>query len=94
MTTIDMASTEQVATTEQTSSTAPPMPRRTRKPTKKAKPTHYKVICISMYTSDIDDLDAKVRELKRRGRTKANKSELIRIALAQLDLDRAAELVR
>lgn len=51
------------------------------------KPTHYKVICISMYTQDIQELDAKVNELKRRGWTKANKSQLIRLALAQLDLD-------
>jgi hypothetical protein len=51
------------------------------------KPTHYKVICISMYTQDIADLDAKVTELKRRGWTKANKSQLIRLALSQLNLD-------
>jgi len=53
-----------------------------------ARPTHYKVICISMYTRDIEELDAKVHELKRRGWTKANKSHLIRLALAQLDLDK------
>ncbi len=62
-----------------------------RRGTKKAaapRPTHYKVICISMYTQDLEELDAKVGELKRRGWTKANKSQLIRIALAQLDLDK------
>ncbi|KAB2888081.1 MAG: hypothetical protein F9K40_20790 [Kofleriaceae bacterium] len=53
-----------------------------------ARPTHYKVICISMYTRDIEELEAKVHELKRRGWTKANKSHLIRLALAQLDLDK------
>lgn len=53
-----------------------------------ARPTHYKVICISMYTRDLEELDAKVHELKRRGWTKANKSHLIRLALAQLDLDK------
>ena len=52
------------------------------------RPTHYKVICISMYTRDIEELEAKVAELKRRGWTKANKSQLIRIALAQIDLDK------
>lgn len=52
------------------------------------KPTHYKVICISMYTQDLEELDAKVAELKRRGWTKANKSQLIRLALAALDLDK------
>ena len=52
------------------------------------RPTHYKVICISMYTQDIEDLEAKVGELKKRGWTKANKSHLIRLALSQLDLDR------
>ena len=51
-----------------------------------AKPTHYKVICISMYTRDIEELEAKVAELKRRGWTKASKSQLIRLALSQVDL--------
>lgn len=54
----------------------------------KPRPTHYKVICISMYTRDLEDLDAKVAELKRRGWTKANKSQLIRLALSQIDLDK------
>ena len=62
------------------------VPRR-GKPTA-ARPTHYKVICISMYTRDLEELEAKVGELKRRGWTKANKSHLIRLALAQLDLDK------
>src|SRR5438309_3317651 len=55
---------------------------------KSTRPTHYKVICISMYTRDLEDLDAKVAELKRRGWTKANKSQLIRLALAQIDIDK------
>ena len=66
-------------------------PRRTRAgtdPGTKARPTHYKVICISMYTRDLEELDAKVAELKRRGWTKANKSQLIRLALSQIDLDK------
>ncbi len=54
----------------------------------KLRPTHYKVICISMYTRDLEELDAKVAELKRRGWTKANKSQLIRLALSQIDLDK------
>lgn len=65
---------------------AAPTPRK-RKADGAPRPTHYKVICISMYTRDIEELDAKVAELKRRGWTKANKSQLIRLALAQLDLD-------
>ena len=55
---------------------------------KAARPTHYQVICISMYTRDLEDLDAKVAELKRRGWTKANKSQLIRLALSQIDIDK------
>jgi hypothetical protein len=55
---------------------------------KGVRPTHYKVICISMYTQDLEDLDAKVAELKRRGWTKANKSQLIRLALSQIDIDK------
>lgn len=54
----------------------------------KPKPTHYKVICISMYIHDIERLEEKVAELKRRGYTKANKSQLIRMALSQMDLDK------
>jgi hypothetical protein len=52
------------------------------------KPTHYKVVCISLYTRDIEQLEATVAELKRRGYTKANKSQLIRIALSQLDIEK------
>ena len=58
------------------------------------KPTHYKVICISMYTRDLEELEAKVAELKRRGWTKANKSQLIRLALAQIDLDKLPKPVQ
>jgi hypothetical protein len=56
--------------------------------TTKAKPTHYKVICISMYTKDLEQLDELVEKLKTRGITKANRSALIRVALEQLDLDK------
>ena len=52
------------------------------------KPSHYKVICISMYTKDLERLDQLVDELKARGLTKANRSALIRAALDQVDLDR------
>jgi hypothetical protein len=41
-----------------------------------------------MYTRDLEELEAKVAELKRRGWTKANKSQLIRLALSQIDLDK------
>src|ERR1700689_4705142 len=66
---------------------AEPAEKRGRLP-KLPKPTHYKVICISMYMRDLEDLDAKVAELKRRGWTKANKSQLIRLALSQIDIDK------
>ena len=52
------------------------------------KPLHYKVICISMYTSDLDRLDGMVDELKAMGITKANRSALIRHALTQVDLQK------
>lgn len=53
------------------------------------KPTHYKVICISLYNEDFARLDAMVEELKGRGFTKANRSALIRLALDQVDLSKA-----
>jgi hypothetical protein len=52
------------------------------------KPSHYKVICISMYTDDLGRLDEMVDMLKARGMTKANRSALIRHALEQVDLDK------
>ena len=52
------------------------------------KPSHYKVICISLYTKDLERLDMLVDELKARGITKANRSALIRVALDQLDLNK------
>ena len=52
------------------------------------KPLHYKVICISMYTNDLERLDGMVEALKKRGLTKANRSALIRAALEQIDLDK------
>lgn len=54
---------------------------------KKDKPTHYRVVSISLYTEDIARLEAMVAELKRRGFTKANRSQLIRYALDTVDLD-------
>jgi len=65
----------------------PPPPPRSR--TRVAeKPAHYKVICISMYTGDLERLDEMVDELKAMGITKANRSALIRHALANVDLQK------
>ncbi len=55
---------------------------------KEPKPAHYKVICISMYTKDLEHLDELVDALKARGMTKASRSALIRAALDQVDLDK------
>jgi hypothetical protein len=68
--------------------TAEPAPARRPRTPPGEKPTHYKVICISIYKRDLEELEAKVAELKRRGWTKANKSQLIRLALSQIDLDK------
>lgn len=57
--------------------------------TARVKPTHYKVICISMYTKDLELADVMIAELKARGYTKANRSMVIRLAMAHLDLDAA-----
>jgi len=64
--------------------TSEPPPAKAEKP---KKPTHYKVICISMYTDALAKLDGMVQELKSRGYTKANRSALIRHALENVDLD-------
>jgi hypothetical protein len=63
-------------------SSSPPRSR----PRTAGKPSHYRVICISMYTGDLERLDEMVDELKAMGITKANRSALIRYALSQVDL--------
>lgn len=60
----------------------------------KPKPTHYKVLCISLYTSDIEQVDAMVEELKRRGNNKANRSSLIRYALSLINMAKVPETLR
>jgi hypothetical protein len=67
---------------------SPPSETRLRTQMPQEKPTHYKVICISMYTKDLERLDELVTELKSRGNTKASRSALIRAALEQVDLDK------
>ena len=64
-----------------------PRPPETPVPAAKDRPQHYKVICISMYTEDLGRLDQMVQTLKARGLTKANRSALIRYALAAVKLD-------
>lgn len=54
------------------------------KPDKPAKPTHYKIMCHSMYIKDLDELERKVVLLKQHGWARANRSHLIRIALSRL----------
>ncbi|HSC88550.1 MAG TPA: hypothetical protein VLC09_14810 [Polyangiaceae bacterium] len=61
------------------------------KDTKGEKPSHYKVICISMYTKDLKRLDDMVDSLKAKGMTKANRSALIRYALGEVDLDQVPQ---
>jgi hypothetical protein len=56
-------------------------------PRNQDRPTHYKVICISMYTDDLERLDEMVQSLKARGLTKANRSALIRYALGAVKVD-------
>ncbi len=69
---------------------APRRPQPVRR-TPAPKPQHYKIMSISMYTEDIERLEEMVRELKRRGHYKANKSQLIRHALSRVNLDEVPE---
>lgn len=64
---------------------APPA-ERVRKET--VRPTHYKVVSISLYNEDIDRIDRLVDELKAAGHTKANRSSLIRFAIDKVDITR------
>jgi hypothetical protein len=60
----------------------------------KTKPVTYKVICISLYRDDLQQLDQMVEQLKRKGITRANRSALIRYALSNVDLNAAAATFR
>lgn len=51
------------------------------------KPTHYEVICISLYKEDLARLDEMVKTLKEQGNRKMSRSALIRYALDTCDLD-------
>lgn len=53
----------------------------------KVKPTHYKVISISLYQEDLSKLDEMVKTLKEMGHTKASRSQLIRFALDSVKLE-------
>jgi len=68
---------------------APRSPRRRRARRRRAadRPTHYKVVSFSLYKEDIDRLEELVRKLKERGHSKANKSQVVRFALATVDID-------
>ena len=62
---------------------SPPVPPASRRG---ARPSHYKVISISLYREDIERLATLVEALKAKGHTRANKSMVIREALRQIDL--------
>jgi hypothetical protein len=65
-----------------------PGPVRTSELSSKIRPEHYKVICISFYNEDLERLDEAVKELKKRGNTKASRSSVLRAAMMQIDLER------
>ena len=54
----------------------------------KRKPTHYKLVCISLYNRDIEKLEDHVQSLKRKGHTKASKSQVIRFAIDKVAVEK------
>lgn len=62
-----------------------------KKSSPKERPDHYKVICISLYNDDLAQLDRVVKELKKRGFTKANRSAVLRAAMQQFDPSKVAK---
>ena len=61
-----------------------PRPKRLSRP----KPSHYEILCISMYKDDLKRLDERVETLKRSGHRKMNRSALIRFALDTMDVSK------
>ena len=74
---------ERPARTATARATHAPARRRTASP---QDANHYKVLSISLYNDDIEKMDSLVKELKKRGFTRANRSALIRFALDQVDI--------
>lgn len=72
-------------TGEQASAT-PTVSRSPREPA--PRPTHYKVVSISLYNEDIERIDSIVAELRKRGHTKANRSSVIRFAIDTVDFSK------
>lgn len=77
-----------VRSPQRTAPARPTQRRRKARPAAREAATHYKVVSISLYTRDIENLDAMVDELKSKGHTKANRSALIRYALDSVDIDK------
>lgn len=48
----------------------------------------YRVVAISLYVRDIENLDSLVSRLRAMGHTKASRSSLIRAAIRQVDLQK------
>ena len=55
---------------------------------RQSAPSHYKIVSISLYNDDINKIDELVKELKKRGFTRANRSALIRYAIDTVDIDK------
>lgn len=63
-------------------------PVKPRKKRREKRPQHYKVLSISLYNEDIEQMDELVQELKEQGFTRMNRSALIRFALDQVDISK------
>lgn len=61
---------------------------KSRKRRRDKRPQHYKVLSISLYNEDIEQMDDLVKELKEQGFTRMNRSALIRFALDQVDISK------
>lgn len=53
---------------------------------KKGGDLSYKIVAISLYHKDIEEISEKVAALRAGGHTTMNRSKLIRIAVRQLNL--------
>lgn len=54
---------------------------------KDKKPDPYRVVCISLYESDIARMDDLVNQLRSLGAKRVSRSKLIRMAVARFEID-------
>ncbi len=74
---------------------APPRPRGKRTKDRKPLPEGqtYRLVTFSFYEEDVTRLDALLEQARKRGHKKVSRSQIVRLALRQVDLEKLPEMI-